>query len=550
MIHCRADNRPRHIGEIYCILLEDRMEHKKHCIKGKNGRIVLNSVQNGPLVWPTIVQEDGTTRTKKYEELSVTEPLIQGMYRFCGNQVQGRQGQSYAGTSNKAKRPRNAAWFKDKAMLAEAQESGQILDEEQLAFLVDPGILDGQAAQKTILNNAAFQTEDLDAYDSDCDDVSNAKAVLMANLSNYGSDVISEVPHSESYHNAMDNQSVHEMQDFEQTPVVYFPDNEITSDSDAVVVRLLYEVLQLPMQSETYHNDMDNQSVHAMQDFEQTPVIDFYNNEIHSDTNLYAQQDSMILSVIEQMSEQMINHVNNWEKANQEKNNELVNAKLDRYKEKVKTFEQRLNIDLTLGYQNLFYLKKAQQIKPTLYDGSVISSQHVVMHVVDDEETLILEEVEALSELPMLQAKDTTICKLKEHIKSIRENDKEEKVKHDISELETINEELKNSVTKLLSKNERLCKEINHVKQVFKDQFDSIKKTRVCTKEQSDSLISKLNLKSVINEDLKAQIQDMVFVITSLKNDLRKFRGKEIVENAAQIPIATTIAPGMFKLDI
>ncbi|GJX83272.1 hypothetical protein Tco_0332753 [Tanacetum coccineum] len=33
-------------------------------------------------------------------------------------------------------------------------------------------------------------TEDLDAYYSDCDDVSNAKAVLMANLSNYGSDVI------------------------------------------------------------------------------------------------------------------------------------------------------------------------------------------------------------------------------------------------------------------------------------------------------------------------------------------------------------------------
>ncbi|GJT20182.1 hypothetical protein Tco_0878888 [Tanacetum coccineum] len=37
-----------------------------------------------------------------------------------------------------------------------------------------------------------FQTEDLDAYDFDCDDVSNAKAVLMANLSSYGLGVISE----------------------------------------------------------------------------------------------------------------------------------------------------------------------------------------------------------------------------------------------------------------------------------------------------------------------------------------------------------------------
>ncbi|GKD66886.1 retrovirus-related pol polyprotein from transposon TNT 1-94, partial [Tanacetum coccineum] len=66
----------------------------------------------------------------------------------------------------------------------------------------------------------------------------------------------------------------------------------------------------------------------------------------------------------------------------------------------------------------------------------------------------------------------------------------------------------------------------------------------------SDSLIDKLNLKSAENEDLKAQIQDKVFVITSLKNDLRKLKGKEIIDSAAQIPTATTIVPGMFKLDL
>ncbi|GJV60020.1 hypothetical protein Tco_1466120, partial [Tanacetum coccineum] len=132
------------------------------------------------------------------------------------------------------KRPMNAAWFKEKEMLTEAQEFDQILDKEQLAFLADPGIPDGQAAQTTIPNNVALQTEDLDAYDSDCDDLSNAKAVLMDNLSNYGSDVISEVPHSEPYHNDIDNQNVHAMHDFEQTPVVDFSDNEITSDSNII----------------------------------------------------------------------------------------------------------------------------------------------------------------------------------------------------------------------------------------------------------------------------------------------------------------------------
>nr|GEZ23079.1 hypothetical protein [Tanacetum cinerariifolium] len=89
----------------------------------------------------------------------------------------------------------------------------------------------------------------------------------------------------------------------------------------------------------------------------------------------------------------------------------------------------------------------------------------------------------------------------------------------------------------------------NYGSDVFKEQFDSIKKTRVGTKEQSDSLIDKLNLKSAENEDLQAQIQDKVFVITSLKNDLRKMKGKEIVDIAAQKLYANTIVLGMFKLD-
>ncbi|GKB50293.1 hypothetical protein Tco_0901046 [Tanacetum coccineum] len=54
------------------------------------------------------------------------------------------------------KQTRNAAWYKEKAMLAEAQEAGKILDEEQLAFLADPRVPDGQAVQTIIPNTAAF----------------------------------------------------------------------------------------------------------------------------------------------------------------------------------------------------------------------------------------------------------------------------------------------------------------------------------------------------------------------------------------------------------
>ncbi|GJX39569.1 hypothetical protein Tco_0252872 [Tanacetum coccineum] len=115
-----------------------------------------------------------------------------------------------------------------------------------------------------------------------------------------------------------------------------------------------------------------------------------------------------------------------------------------------------------------------------------------------------------------LQDKDMTICKLKEIIKSMREKSKDDNVNNDLCELETKNDELENSVAKLLYDNERLCNEINHVKQVFKDQFDSIKQTRVRHKEQSDSLIDQLNLKSMENEDLKAQIQDKILTLLSL----------------------------------
>nr|GFD18083.1 hypothetical protein [Tanacetum cinerariifolium] len=45
----------------------------------------------------------------------------------------------------------------------------------------------------------ALQTEDLDAYDSDCNDLSSAKAVLMANLSSCEPAVLSDVSYSDSY---------------------------------------------------------------------------------------------------------------------------------------------------------------------------------------------------------------------------------------------------------------------------------------------------------------------------------------------------------------
>ncbi|GKA47585.1 hypothetical protein Tco_0740468 [Tanacetum coccineum] len=286
MILSGADNRPPMLDKDLYDSWKNRME--LYMQNREHGRMILESVEHGPLIWHAI-EENGVIRTKKYAELSATEKIqancdmkatniiLQGLptelysllindmniynmkleqfqvhtkflnslpsewskfvtdvklvkdlhttnfdqlhaylqqYELHANEVQtkplfktagsqcnkfredkgkvilvlvirvmllvleeimqvDRQGLLNA-TTVKVKdiwlgnvlslRPKNAAWFKDEAMLVEAQEAGHILDEEQLAFLADP-----------------------------------------------------EVPHSETYlNNDMENQSVHAMQDFEQ----------------------------------------------------------------------------------------------------------------------------------------------------------------------------------------------------------------------------------------------------------------------------------------------------------------------------------------------
>nr|GEW33130.1 hypothetical protein [Tanacetum cinerariifolium] len=330
MIPSGADNRPPMLDKDLYYSWKSRME--LYMQNKENGRMILESVKHGPLIWPT-VEENGMMRTKKYAELSVAEKIqtdcdmkatniiLQGLAAdiyslmnhhiflnslppewskfitdvklvkdlhtsnydqlhayleqhelyenevrlmessfinssfvvpvfspkddliVClnkamafltfiassrGNTTSGQarvvkcyncQGEGHmARQCTQPKRQRNAAWYKEKAMLAEAQEAGYILDEEELTFLADPRISAGQVLI-IIPYDDAFQTEDLDTYDSGCDDLLNAQVVLKANISNYGFDIISEVANSNNYLNDMDNQSVHALQDFKQSPV-------------------------------------------------------------------------------------------------------------------------------------------------------------------------------------------------------------------------------------------------------------------------------------------------------------------------------------------
>ncbi|GJW87999.1 retrovirus-related pol polyprotein from transposon TNT 1-94 [Tanacetum coccineum] len=138
---------------------------------------------------------------------------------------------------------------------------------------------------KVLLVQAQANADDLDTYDSDCDELNTAKVALMANLSHYGSDVLAEV------HN---------------------PDN--------------------------MDNNMINQDVQARPSSEQSSVAAIQNS------NSSAQQDALILSVIEQLKTQVINCT----KINLDNKsvNDTLTAELEGYKEQVKVLKEEQNVDL------------------------------------------------------------------------------------------------------------------------------------------------------------------------------------------------------------
>lgn len=107
-----------------------------------------------------------------------------------------------------------------------------------------------------------------------------------------------------------------------------------------------------------------------------------------------------------------------------------------------------------------------------------------------------------------LQDKSSTINNLKKHIYVLNKKSNLVKTKHDIDVIKSRNVELEMYVARLLKENETLKR--HHI-----DLRDSIKEIRTKSVEQTTSLMVKI-------DDLKVQLQDKGFIITALKNELRK----------------------------
>nr|GFA10164.1 integrase, catalytic region, zinc finger, CCHC-type, peptidase aspartic, catalytic [Tanacetum cinerariifolium] len=537
----------------------------------------------------------------------------------------------------------------------------------------DPCIAEGPVTQTVITNNASYQADDLDAYNSYCDDITTAQVALMANLSRYGLHVLSEDTNSSVQQDAMI------LSVFEQLSHQVINCNKVNKNN-LIANESLSDELERYKERVKLLEERKNVDLSIREKL----IINDFEKEINSLKQTLSEQ------LKEKESLTITFHV--FKNKSKEKETKNINKEIALEK-KVKELDNIVN---KLG-------QSAQMIRRMLYDSNVIAKETNVISIADSEETLMLEEksrskmllkqsdpmilekkvnikpvnyavlnqlsddfekcfvpqqelsgeqafwfqmsnpsngssdpspvkVDVPSELPKvslvntslkklkshlakfdfvaktritpfaltevdindsenvnvnsiemcnkyleleaelikqhnmdntsvnqieptfnqmfelnnlrvkLQAKDTTIKKLKAQIKCMLETSTSKYVKKDIDEIKTINIELEHTVSKLIAENE-------HLKQTYKQLYDSIKPTRIRTKEHCEALIDQLNEKSVKNSNLNAQLQEKVSVITTSKNDLRKLKGKDTVDNAVQALDATTIAPGMYKLD-
>ncbi|GJY37584.1 retrovirus-related pol polyprotein from transposon TNT 1-94 [Tanacetum coccineum] len=269
----------------------------------------------------------------------------------------------------KTKQKRDVTWFRDKVLLVEAQGNGKVLYEEELEFLADTGIAEGLVIQSVITHNAAYQADDLDAYDSDCDEISTAKAVLMANLSSYGSYVLFEY--------------------LLETQNVVVQDTNSFAQQDAMILSV-FEQLSHQV---TNYNKVNKDNLIAKKTL--------YGRAWKDDKNGKNASRKTKCGVLEKESLKTFNVSKNESKEKEAKNidNEIALEKkvkeLDNIVHKMGQSAQTMymltkpqvfydnNLKQALGFKNPFYLKKAQQIRLMLYDGSVIAKETNVISIAD-----------------------------------------------------------------------------------------------------------------------------------------------------------------------
>ncbi|GKC11021.1 hypothetical protein Tco_1007803 [Tanacetum coccineum] len=519
--------------------------------------------------------------------------------RVTVQQVQRRQGQNVVGSGSQG----NASGSRGNTSSQEKAE-GKELDEEQLAFIADPGVADGQVAQ-TITYNASFQTNDLDAYDFDCDDISSTKAVLIANLLSCDSDILSEL--EETQQDKANNESkivneslTAELERYkERAKILEQRFNVDLSSHEKFIDSQIDDMIRMKnAKFAAFETEIDTLkqtlSKHVKEKESLLTTLNGFKTEfkeresksINKEIVLENKNKELENTVCKLYQSTQAMHIAKFWLQSSDKNSEEPSTSNTPVKIEVPSellkFDKGLHDEIT-EVQTVFTQMEAaveqcsvdrkcceiqqkqfliendrlldkiisQEIMNIVLNSSIFMCDsvkknddvvdicnkcleleaefvkknnaynelskrflHLEQHCIslkvdmqlnqeifqkdkssDNQNDPVIQEYFKQNDLKaQLQAKDTVINKLKETIHSLRENANPAKVKQVIDEIEIINIELEHN--------------------------------------------------------LKAQIQEKVFANAALKNELRKLKGKTVIDSVVSKPHATTIAPGMFKLNL
>nr|GFA69490.1 hypothetical protein [Tanacetum cinerariifolium] len=305
--------------------------------------------------------------------------------------------------------------------------------------------------QTVVTTNTAYQADDLDAHDSDCDELNSAKIALMANLSHYGSDNLAEIN--------QDNKQVNEL---------------------------------LTAELERYRN--------------QERVL----KELKNDDKESTSYDPSL--EIETLKHTLSEYLKEKESLEQK----ITLVKNDFQKEESRNIDRELALEkqTELSAEQAFWSQySVQNDKPNLSACPTIVE--VPKELPKDSMRTTLSSPKSVSTFTKLfeinelkaqaQAKDTVILKLKEKLRSLNGDVNERNVKRNVEEIETLNIELDHKVTKLVAENE-------HLKQTYKQL-----------------------------------LQEKVLMITALKEQLNKLKGKAVITEAVSL---NPIDPELLNVDV
>nr|GEV85866.1 hypothetical protein [Tanacetum cinerariifolium] len=312
-----ADNRSPMLEKDMYDSWKSKME--LYMMNRQHGRMILEFIENGPLVWPSI-KENGATRPKKYSGLFATEAIQADCDVKATNIIlQGLPPEVYALVSNH--KVAKELWERIQLLMQGTSLTKQ--EREYVKLVQDLHITnidqlhaylrqhEFHTNETVITHNAAYQADDLDTYDSDCDEFNTAKVALMVNLSHYGSDALAAVHNHDNVNNNIINQAVQALPYFEQSNVMNQSETKITSDSNIIP----YSQYVIESQQAAVQN-----------------------------SNSSIQQDALILFVIEQLKTQVVN-CTKINLDNKSANDTLI-AELERYKEQVKVLKEGQKVDV------------------------------------------------------------------------------------------------------------------------------------------------------------------------------------------------------------